>query len=268
MTWTTRPNSVERGEPPGVGAGGIDARAVVAGLRRPADDAGVDERRAGLGDDMADLDLGRRAHRVAIDIDRLVVARPDQRRHLLGQRQRVARRQDRQEIVGARQFLVGHRDHAGGLGPLGALLAAAGERRDHPQAALHQPPADAGAHRALRNHRNCRIHDDIPQIVSIAIIAPDHAAGEFREREARLRRRHHRRRPVRADARHRARPPRRSGHPAGGEDLAGAVPGGQRHPGPHHGALPAAGLRRKGPRAGPAAGLSDRHRLFHPLHQA
>ncbi len=196
---------------------------VVARLRRPADDAGIDERRARLGDDVADLDLGRRAHRVAIDIDRLVVARPDQRRHLLGQRQRVARRQDRQEIVGARQLLVGHRDHAGGLGPLGAGLAAAGERRDHPQAPLHQPPADAGAHGALCNHRNCRIHGVIPQIVSIAIIAPDHAGGEFRERKARLRRRHHRRRPVRADARHRARPPRRLDHRAGGKDLAGAV---------------------------------------------
>ena len=35
--------------------------------------------------------------------------------------------------------------------------------------ALHQPPADAGAHRALRNHRNCRIHDDIPHIISILL---------------------------------------------------------------------------------------------------
>jgi hypothetical protein len=120
---------------------------------------------------MPDLDLGRRAHRVAVDINRLVVARPDQRRHFFGQRQRIAGRQDRQEIVGARQLLVGHRDHAGGLGPLGAVLAPAGERRHHPQAALHQPPADARPHRALRNHRNCRIHDDIPQIVAIAIIA-------------------------------------------------------------------------------------------------
>ena len=116
----------QRGKPSGVGTGRIDARSVVARLRRPADDAGIDERRTRLGDDVADLDLGRRAHRVAIDIDRLVVARPDQRRHFLGQRQRVARRQDRQEIVGARQLLVGHRDHAGGLGPLGAVLAAAG----------------------------------------------------------------------------------------------------------------------------------------------
>ena len=47
--------------------------------------------------------------------------------------------------------------------------------------ALHQPPADARAHGALRNHCNCRIHDDIPQIVAIAIIAPDHAGRKFRE---------------------------------------------------------------------------------------
>ena len=104
----------------GVRTGRIDPRPVVAGLRRPADDADVDERRAGLDDDMADLDLGRRAHRVAIDIDRLVVARPDQRRHLLGQRQRVARRQDRQEIVGRASSWSDTATMPAALAPLGA----------------------------------------------------------------------------------------------------------------------------------------------------
>ena len=155
------------------------------------------------------------------------------------------------------------------LARLALVLAAAGERRDHAQAALHQPRADARAHGALRNHRNCRIHDDIPQIgLDRYYSAGSCSRGMHVSETARLRRRHHRRRPLRADARHRARPPRHSGHRAGRKDLAGAVPGRQRHPGAHHGALPAAGLRREGARPGPAARLSDRHRLFHPLHQA
>ena len=40
---------------------------------------------------------------------------------------------------------------------------------------------------------------------------------------------------------------------------------GQRHPGAHHGAFPAPGLRRRSARARPAARLPDRHRLLHPL---
>jgi hypothetical protein len=68
-----KPEIGERGEPACVGTGGVDGRAIVAGLRRAPDDAAVDEWRAGLGDDVADLDLGRRADRVAVDIDRFVV---------------------------------------------------------------------------------------------------------------------------------------------------------------------------------------------------
>ena len=57
-----------------VGTGGVEARTGVAGLGRRADDAGIDEGRAGRRDRGGDALDRARADRVAIDEDRLAVA--------------------------------------------------------------------------------------------------------------------------------------------------------------------------------------------------
>src|SRR5262249_60693937 len=73
------PESLQRGETRRVRSGGIEARTGVIRLGRRADDAGVNEGRTGRRDDGGDALGGTRAHRVAVDVDRLAVAGSERR---------------------------------------------------------------------------------------------------------------------------------------------------------------------------------------------
>jgi hypothetical protein len=97
------------------------------------------------------LRLRRRAHRVALDIDRLLVGGGKHRRQPLRQRQRLARRHNGEQEIRLHELRIGDRAHAGLARALLAGRAAAGKRSEHGNAVFGQAAADAGAHVARRD---------------------------------------------------------------------------------------------------------------------
>ncbi len=139
-------------------AGGIDPRARVVVLRRCADNAGVDEGRAGRRDRGGEALDGTRGDRVAVDVDRLAVAGGERSGKALRQRDRIAGRQDRQDEIRGGDLFLARRNHAGGLGARAGLGAAAFERGQHFEAVGDEPLSHGSAHHAGRDDGDERLH--------------------------------------------------------------------------------------------------------------
>src|SRR5262249_48292231 len=123
------------------------------------DDAGIDERRAGGGDDRRDVDHGFRAHGVAVDIDRFLVAGAQNGREALAQSERLAGGHDREDEIGRRRVLLAPGKHPGRARPRRAGVAASLETGRDLQPMLDQALADAASHHPGRNDCNDWGHD-------------------------------------------------------------------------------------------------------------
>ena len=176
---------LELGEARRVRAGGVEARTGIAWLGRGADDAGVDEGRAGRRDGGGDALHRRRAHRVAVDEHRLAVAGGERGREPLRQRDRVAGRQDGQDEIGCCDLLVAGGHHAGGLGARGRLGAAALERGQHLEAVIGEPLSDGSAHHPRRDDGDDRIHAWSPMGARLSDLTTSLHPGKVRRQGGR-----------------------------------------------------------------------------------
>ena len=145
--------AVERRKGPGVRAADIEARRRPLAGRR-ADDAGIDEAGAGVGDRRRNGRDGRRRDGVAVGEDRPFAGPSHGGGGLAGESGSAGRRQDRQDKVGfgdggVELAAIGHAGRCG-AGPAGR--AAAFERGDDAVAMLAQGAADGVAHIARCDH--------------------------------------------------------------------------------------------------------------------
>src|SRR5262249_25236327 len=135
----------------GASGGSVDFCIAASRLWRRTDNPCAHKRAASCVHDVGNFQHGRRADRVAFNVDGLPVGGGEYRCKPLRERQGLAGRNYRHQEVGLRERAVLGRLHAGFARPFRTILAPPGERSEYRDFIFGQAPANAGAHIAGRN---------------------------------------------------------------------------------------------------------------------